>query len=216
MRFAQVRALQAGLDHRIQRDAFDHGFGDSRRHGACAGYGWAGKVRWHTYGNRVRDRARDIVRVQQSYGRDAHRRAVGIAPGAGRARIMAGFERVDAAPRAGTDIRRVVATDTVVPTDQSADDRIERHAAGVNHRLRDGKCLFGIVGDAAGGQAGVNDMIIGRVTPAIEPAEAALCIVWVDLRRHGEGIAQRLAIETSEDLVESRFHYASRWLSLIK
>ena len=63
-------------------------------------------------------------------------------------------------------------------------------------------------------------MIVWRVLPAIEPAEAALGIVRVDLRRHGEGIAKCLPVKTAEDFVLQSVHagfapYTSRssWFS---
>ena len=51
------------------------------------------------------------------------------------------------------------------------------------------------------GRPGVHDMVGGRRLPAIEPAEAALGFVRVDLGGHGEGVAEGLAVEAAEDFV---------------
>ena len=198
---AQLCALQAGGDHGVERHAVDHGLGDGRADGRRAGHSWLRKMSRHTDGDRVGHRARDIAGVKQANGRDAHGRAIGIAPEPGLSRVFAGFQRVDAAARAGADIGRVVAVDAVVPGDDAVDRRFERDRAGVDDCPGDGEGLLTVIGYAPGGQAGVHDMVVGRGLPAIQPAESALGVVGVDLGRHGEGIAERLAVEAAEYFV---------------
>ena len=215
MRGTQLSAPQTGGDNRVQRGAVDHGLRDRGGDSGGARHSRLREMGRHADSDRIGHRALDIAGVQQSDGRDAHRRAVGIAPKPGRARVLARFQRVDAAACAGPDVGRVIAIDAVVPSDDSLHCRLQRDCAGVDDGLGDGEGLLGVIGDAPGRQTGMHDMVVRRALPAIQPAESALGIVRVDLRRHSEGIAQGLAVESAEDFVLHTVRFPSDRLSCI-
>ena len=206
MRHAKFSAFDASRDDVIKGGARHHRLRHSRCHRRSAGDGRLGEMRRHANRDRVGDRAVDIAGMQQSDGGDAHGRAIGIAPQAGISRVFAAFEGVHAAAGAGSDVGRVVAVDAVVPGGQPLDGSLKGDRAGVDHGLGDGIGLLGIVGDAAGGQTGVDDVVGRGGLPVIEPAEAALGVVGVDLGWHGEGVAEGFSVEAAEDFVLETFH----------
>ena len=200
------RRLAGGVDHHVEREAFDagtHRAGDGGR----AGERHARIVRESTGLRNAGDEFIEIERSNRDGDRsDAHRRAVGVTATAHLFGIPTGHERVDGPlGRWSQQIERSLRLHRLFPVDEGVgptlniDFTVTRDEFG---RQQHG--LFGVVGDSSGRHA-FGDGVIGRRRFKIDQQGAEDTDDLVSrhhLRRHSERVTDGEAVEGAGGTIE--------------